>query len=152
MRTNEREVVCLCGSTRFKDEYRAENERLTRNNNVVLSVGLFGHADSYKFSDEEKEMLDDIHLDKIDMADRVHVINVDGYIGESTRRELRYAAEKGKLITFYDTDWRNRGCPYCGAPPDDQVPVWEDVDSVPDGLPDYLGCTDCNTMGRLEDT
>jgi hypothetical protein len=143
----KREVVCLCGSTRFKDTYREENARLTMEGKVVLSVGLFGHAEDYDFTEEQKEMLDSIHLDKIDMADRVHVINVDGYIGESTQNELRYAAQQNKKITFYDTDWRNRACPYCGAPPEDQIPAWDGESK--DGLPDYLGCTDCGTMGQL---
>lgn len=96
-----REKVCLCGSTRFKDEYRAENRRLTMEGKIVLSVGLFGHADDIDFDDGEKEMLDELHKDKIDEADRVHVIDPGGYIGDSTMDEIRHANSQGMPVTYY---------------------------------------------------
>ena len=49
-----------------------------------------------------KEMLDDIHKRKIDMADEIFVINVDGYIGESTRSEIEYAKQNGKVINYLE--------------------------------------------------
>ena len=49
-----------------------------------------------------KEMLDDMHLRKIDLADEIYVINVDGYIGESTRREIAYAEKSGKKINYLE--------------------------------------------------
>lgn len=96
------EVVCLCGSTRFKDEYREENRRLTMAGKVVLSVGLFGHSDGHEFTDGEKEMLDAIHKRKIDISDRIHVINADGYIGDSTQSEIEYAHSQDKPVSFYE--------------------------------------------------
>ena len=100
------EVVCLCGSTRFKDAYRAENKRLTLAGKVVLSVAFFGHADgeSVAISGDEKERLDEVHKRKIDLADRVHVINVDGYVGDSTRSEIDYARERGLPVTWLEPD------------------------------------------------
>ena len=100
--TERPEVVCLCGSTRFKDEYRAENRRLTMEGKIVLSVGLFGHADGHEFTDQEKEMLDALHKRKIDLADRIHVINVDGYIGDSTQSEIAYARETGTEVSHLE--------------------------------------------------
>ena len=99
------EVVTLCGSTRFKDDFIAEQVRLTLENNIVISVGLFGHID---FPDHDwttdatglKRRLDRMHFQKIDMADRIHVINPGGYIGESTAREISYAIGKGKGVTY----------------------------------------------------
>lgn len=41
-------------------------------------------------------MLDDMHKRNIDMADSIYVINVGGYIGESTRSEIEYAQNHGK--------------------------------------------------------
>lgn len=96
------EVVCLCGSTRFKDEYRAENRRLTMEGKIVLSVGLFGHADDVEFEEGDKEMLDTLHKRKIDLADRIHVINVDGYVGDSTESEIEYARETDTEITWFE--------------------------------------------------
>ena len=55
-----------------------------------------------KVTDEQKAALDELHLRKIDLADRVHVINPGGYIGESTRREIMYAQATGKPVSFSD--------------------------------------------------
>jgi len=49
-----------------------------------------------------KAKLDELHLRKIDLADEVLILNVDGYIGESTRNELNYAKSKGKKIRFLE--------------------------------------------------
>lgn len=95
------EIVCLCGSTKFKEEYRAENQRLTMDGKIVISVGFFGHADDIQFTEREKEMLDELHKRKIDIADRIHVIDVDEYIGDSTWSEIKYADAHGKDVTYY---------------------------------------------------
>ena len=83
-------VVTLCGSTRFKEDFERMNKELTLQGNIVISVGCFGHAGDV-FTEEHKEMLDDIHKRKIDMADYIYVINKDKYIGASTRSEIEYA-------------------------------------------------------------
>lgn len=93
-------VVCLCGSTKFKDAYQRANARLTLEGKIVLSVGLFGHADRIVFEAEQKALLDRLHLDKIDMADEIFVVNVGGYVGESTRREIARAEATGKPVTY----------------------------------------------------
>ena len=80
-------IVCLCGSTRFKAQYIEANFRETMAGRIVLSVGWFGHADGdiYTPTPAEKIALDQLHLQKIDLADEVLVIDADGgYIGEST--------------------------------------------------------------------
>ena len=99
-------VITLCGSTRFKDAFLETQKRLTLEGNIVISVGLFGHSgdnEVWENMDEEtltktKEMLDDMHKRKIDMADEIFVINVGGYIGESTRSEIEYAKKTGKPV------------------------------------------------------
>lgn len=101
------EVVCLCGSTRFKEAYRSENERLSLEGKIVLSVGLFGHADGVELTGAEKEGLDELHKRKIDLADRVHVINVNGYVGESTRSEIEYARGEDKEVTWLNDELRD---------------------------------------------
>lgn len=79
-------VITLCGSTKFKDEFLEIQKRLTLEGNIVISVGLFGHSgDEEVWNPGIKDMLDDMHLRKIDMADEIYVINVGGYLGESTR-------------------------------------------------------------------
>ena len=79
-------VITLCGSTKFKEQYLEAQKRLTLEGNIVISVGLFGHSgDDEVWTEGTKAMLDDMHKRKIDMADEIFVINVGGYIGESTR-------------------------------------------------------------------
>ena len=74
-------VITLCGSTRFKDAFMEAQKRLTLEGNIVISVGLFGHSgDNEVWTEGTKEMLDDMHKRKIDMADEIFVINVGGYI------------------------------------------------------------------------
>ena len=103
-------VITLCGSTRFKEQFMEAQKRLTLEGNIVISVGLFGHAGDQEVWDgmdegtlsKTKEMLDDMHKRKIDMADEIYVINVGGYIGDSTRSEIQYAEEHGKRIRYYE--------------------------------------------------
>ena len=103
-------VITLCGSTKFKDEFMKVQKELTLQGNIVISVGLFGHsgdAEVWENMDEgtftkTKEMLDDMHKRKIDMADEIFVVNVGGYIGDSTRSEIMYAKEIGKKVNYLE--------------------------------------------------
>lgn len=98
-------VITLCGSTRFKDQFLEAQKRLTLAGNIVISVGLFGHSgDDEVWTEGTKEMLDDMHKRKIDMADGIYVINVNGYIGYSTRSEIEYARINGKQVLFLEPD------------------------------------------------
>ena len=107
-------VITLCGSTRFKDAFIEMQKKLTLAGNIVISVGLFGHSgddEVWENMDEgtltkTKEMLDDMHKRKIDMADEIFVINVGGYIGSSTHSEINYAKAAGKPVRYY-TDFQN---------------------------------------------
>lgn len=94
-------IITLCGSTRFKKEYLEVQKQLSLKGNIVISVGLFGHTgDEEVWRPGVKEMLDDMHLRKIDLADEIFVINVNGYIGESTQREIAYAKANGKIVNY----------------------------------------------------
>ena len=103
-------VITLCGSTKFKDEFLKVQKDLTLQGNIVISVGLFGHSgdnEVWENMDEgtltkTKEMLDDMHKRKIDMADEIFVINVNGYIGESTKSEIEYAILIGKIVNYLE--------------------------------------------------
>ena len=103
-------VITLCGSTRFKDAFLEVQKRLTLEGNIVISVGLFGHsgdAEVWENMDEgtltkTKEMLDDMHKRKIDMADEIFVINPGGHIGSSTKSEIEYAISTGKEVKYLE--------------------------------------------------
>ena len=96
-------VITLCGSTRFKEQFLEVQKRLTLEGNIVISVGLFGHSgDSEVWNEGTKDMLDRMHLAKIDLADEIFVINVGNYIGDSTRNEIAYAKSKGRSVIFLE--------------------------------------------------
>ena len=96
-------VITLCGSTRFKDAFLETQKRLTLEGNIVISVGLFGHSgDDEVWKEGTKEMLDNMHKRKIDMSDGIFVINVGGYVGESTRSEIDYALKNGKTVEYLE--------------------------------------------------
>ncbi|MFD4833338.1 hypothetical protein ACFWPV_26300 [Streptomyces uncialis] len=92
------EIVCICGSTRFVDEMRAANRDLTLAGVIVVAPG---EADEL-ITNEQKIALGTLHLRKIDLADRVLVVNPGGYIGESTSREIAYAQATGRPVSFTD--------------------------------------------------
>jgi hypothetical protein len=89
------EIVCLCGSTRFNEAFRQAQLDETLKGHIVLTIGCNMKSDNDLFGNiaeptkqSIKGMLDELHKKKIDLADRVYILNVGGYIGESTRREL----------------------------------------------------------------
>ena len=98
-------VVCLCGSTRFAKEFMEVQFALTLEGKIVLTVGGFprnpdGTWDTRKVTQEQKFLLDKLHFKKIEMADEIYVINVDGYIGPSTSCEISHARTLGKKIRW----------------------------------------------------
>jgi hypothetical protein len=101
--------VCLCGSTRFYEDFQRANYEETMAGNIVLSVGFYPHAQREMHGEqagctpEQKIALDELHKRKIDLADEVLVLNVGGYIGESTRSEIEYARKYGKQIRYLET-------------------------------------------------
>ena len=95
------EIVCICGSTRFAEEMLAANRDLTLAGAIVVAPGVFTHREPVeKVTEAQKAALDALHLRKIDLADRVLVVNPGGYIGESTTREIAYAHTTGKPVSF----------------------------------------------------
>jgi hypothetical protein len=97
-------IVCLCGSTKFKQAFIDANFHETMAGKIVLSVGWFSHVDGHIYTptDEEKKALDFLHLKKIDMADEIFVLNVGGYVGSSTAGEIAHAKERGKIIRYLE--------------------------------------------------
>ena len=100
-------IVCLCGSTRFVATFREANLRETLAGRIVLSIGGETKSDAElllagELTWEDKARLDELHLCKIDLCDEILVLNVDGYIGESTKRELAYARTLGKRVRWWE--------------------------------------------------
>lgn len=105
------QIVVLCGSTRHGlHSFREANLRETLAGRIVLSIGCDTKSDDDLFgglaADDQqrvKSELDELHLRKIDLADEVYVLNVAGYIGESTQREIAYAQQVGKPIRYLES-------------------------------------------------
>lgn len=98
-------IITLCGSARFYDTFQKVNARLTTQGYIVLSIGII--IDKNKQDDETlklKEMLSELHKEKIAMSDAIFVIDVDGYIGESTKSEIEFAKRHKKRICYYSKD------------------------------------------------
>ncbi len=103
-------VYTLCGSSRFPEAFHIVNAHLSMQGHIVISLGLFGHADQptgarFLTSDgneltAEKRALDQLHFRKIDLSDAIFVINVGSYIGPSTKREIAYAEAQGKAVEY----------------------------------------------------
>lgn len=96
---NQPTVVTICGSTRFRTEMAAANRDLTLAGHIVLAPGVFGH-DGDEITDEQKVALDALHFHKIQMSDEVYVVDPGGYVGDSTRREIAYARQTGKIVRY----------------------------------------------------
>jgi hypothetical protein len=112
-------VVCLCGSSKFAEQHQQVMMDETLKGNIVIPMGLYGHADFPKGAkaacsdadegDKVKQMLDKLHFAKIDMADEIFVVDVAGYIGSSTSREIEYANSNGKNVRYYSREYeRNK--------------------------------------------
>ncbi|SRR5258708_23833043 len=97
-------IVCLCGSTRFSQAFHDENLRETLAGHIVLSIGAdFKSDDALGLTEEDKARLDELHLRKIELADEVLFLNVDGYMGLSTLREHFYASNIGREIRYLES-------------------------------------------------
>jgi glutathione peroxidase-family protein len=109
MRNRRFSVVTVCGSTKFYKEYQEVIKQLTRDGSIVLSCPYYHHSEDKEswdsMSEEEKkdteEKFTQMHYQRIDMSDAIMVINVDGYIGESTKKEIEYARKTGKGVLYY---------------------------------------------------
>jgi hypothetical protein len=101
-------IVCLCGSTKFYEEFQRVNYERTMAGEIVLSVGFYphakaqhGHGEGVGHNSAEKVALDELHRRKIDLADYVLVISDEaGYFGDSTSKEILYATQRGKPVEF----------------------------------------------------
>lgn len=96
-------IVCLCGSGRFRQAFEDAEFRETIAGKIVLTIGC-NTKDVARDVDWSyvKPMLDELHLRKIDLADEVLILNVDGYIGDSTARERTYAESLGKRVRYWE--------------------------------------------------
>lgn len=95
-------IVCLCGSTKFKEAFEKAIFEESCKGNIVLSVACFTHAEKIQLTSEQKETFDKLHFSKVELADEILVINVGGYIGSSTQNEINLATKLSKTIRYLE--------------------------------------------------
>ncbi len=100
MSENKYNIITLCGSMNFEEEFIKMQEKLTLQGNIVFTPNFCIKKD--KITLDTKKMLDEIHKQKIDMSNEIYVINCGGYIGESTKSEIEYAKANGKKISYLE--------------------------------------------------
>lgn len=94
-------IVTICGSFKYKDMMLKQSLELELEDKYVVLQPVYG-IDNYKYTDEDKKILGELHYKKIDISDAIYVVNVDGYIGESTKKEIEYAKRLGKEILYLE--------------------------------------------------
>ncbi len=105
--TEQPKIVCLCGSSRFVQQFAVTAWEMEKAGSIVLSLHLLPAwytSAAHHLAEREgvAERMDELHLRKIDLADSIFVMNVDGYIGDSTRNEIAYAWTTGKRIDWLE--------------------------------------------------
>lgn len=137
-------VVCLCGSTRFGEAFRKAMLEETLAGNIVLTIGCNMHSDDEIFShlpEHEKAAikarLDELHLRKIDLSDEILVLNVAGYVGESTSREIAYARDHNKPVRWLESDSPTPRCTQAGTA---EPMAWEAAMQVTEDTSAYMDC------------
>lgn len=98
----KRKVVTICGSVRFWNKIQEMSERLELENEYVV-IGIIPHVIDRDLTEYEKDLLGELHRIKIDLSDAIFVVNVDGYIGESVKKEIKYAKQKEKEIIYLES-------------------------------------------------
>lgn len=97
----KRKVVTICGSVRFWDKMQEIHEKLELEKGYNV-IGVTPHVMLRDFTAEEEDLLDEIHQEKIRMSDAIFVVNVNGYIGKSTRQEIKLAKDLDKEVIYLE--------------------------------------------------
>jgi hypothetical protein len=102
--------LTLCGSLRFEPYWHEANKQLGLAGHICYSVMTFPSVEGDKswYTPAQKWTLDLAHLAKIEESQGVVMLNIDGYLGESSLRELEWARMRGKLIFWAFSDERRK--------------------------------------------
>ncbi len=101
MESDEMKIITVCGSLKFKDEMMKIAEKMELQGNCVITPIYPTKPDKDAYSDEEAYILDRMHKEKIKISDAILVVNVDNYIGNSTKSEIEFAKALNKEIIYY---------------------------------------------------
>lgn len=97
----EVKVVTICGSMRYSKEMIKISEELEIKQGYAVIQCVYS-VEGLKCEGVDASMLAKIHRRKIDISDGIYVVNIDGYIGKSTRNEIEYAIKNGKDVMYHE--------------------------------------------------
>jgi hypothetical protein len=92
-------IVCIGGSTKFKDEIIETQKYLTSIGRIVLGIFLF-KDDKVVLTEDQIHNLFDLQLKLIELCDVFLVVNPGGYVGDSTKKEIEYALKLHKIVRY----------------------------------------------------
>ena len=98
---NDTKVITICGSMRFTKEMMKISEELELKEGYAVIQCVYS-VDGQKYKGLDAEMLTRIHRKKIEISDAIYVVNVSGYVGNSTKSEIEYAKSIGKEILSFE--------------------------------------------------
>lgn len=93
-------IITVCGSLKYQEELKRVSLDMELKGNCVLSI-IYPINDKDSLTEEELNMLGLMHKEKIKISDAIMVVNVDNYIGSSTKQEIEYATSLGKEVMYY---------------------------------------------------
>lgn len=96
------EIVMLAGSARFKLAFEQVAEAISLQGKIVLGKSVYKPGEEWPLSQREKDMIHAIQFRMCDLASRLHIVNVDGYIGQDTYNLIRYALRTDRVVTFHE--------------------------------------------------
>lgn len=94
-------VITICGSMRYSKEMMKIAEELELKEGYAVIQCVY-NIDGQRYEGVDASILDKIHRRKIDISDAIYVVNIDGYIGNSTRKEIEYAKNNGKEVIYHE--------------------------------------------------
>ena len=94
-------VITICGSMRYAKEMMKISEELELKKGYAVIQCVY-NVDGLKYEGVDASILDKIHRKKIDISDAIYVVNIDGYIGNSTKKEIEYAMNNGKEVLYHE--------------------------------------------------
>lgn len=93
-------IITICGSLKYQQEMIYIAQKMTFRGNCVITP-VFPVSQNSNYTHEQIQKLKNAHLQKIDVSDAILVVNVDDYIGDSTRLEIEYAKQHHKQVLYY---------------------------------------------------
>ncbi|MDO4199953.1 MAG: hypothetical protein Q4D57_04295 [Clostridia bacterium] len=96
-------IITMCGSMRFSEKMREISEKLELGGNCVLTPVFPPEDEKKSYTKQEEKLFDLAHKERIKLSDAIFVVNVDNYIGSSTKSEIEFAKSLGKEIIYYMT-------------------------------------------------